>query len=169
MTSEPLKLIALDDEDLPIISAHLQDAVLRVGDMSYLARENRFVAIVNRFDWHGAVRRGGSSRRYERRRSALRIERVLAAKMQGIKLAPHDAVLSVLSIEFEASEAPAGFLTFLFSGGGAMRLEVECIEISLSDLGPAWSTRNKPEHAVEDDERGPDREDGESRDAEYEA
>jgi hypothetical protein len=88
-----LKLIALDAEDLSVISAHLQDAVLLVGEVAYLPREKRFAAIANRFDWFGALRSGdGAATTYARRRAALRFERVTNAQLQGIDLTRRDGV-----------------------------------------------------------------------------
>ena len=80
-----LKLIAFDADDLAVISAHLQDAVLKVGDIAYLPRERRFAAVGNRFDWADALKDGkAKTRDYVRRQMALRFERVLGAKLQGI-------------------------------------------------------------------------------------
>ena len=81
---EDLKLIALDPEDLQVLSCHLQDAVIRVGDMAYLKQEMRFAAIANRFDWERAAR--DDSGAYQRRRAGLRFERVKAARIQGFDL-----------------------------------------------------------------------------------
>jgi len=80
-----LKLIALDADDLAVISAHLQDAVLQVGDIAYLPKDKRFAAITNRFDWFNALQDGKSEKaEFARRRTALRFERVLSAQVQGI-------------------------------------------------------------------------------------
>jgi hypothetical protein len=143
-----LKLLALDTEDLAVISAHLQDAVLQVADMAYLPKQKRFVALTNRFDWTTAVSldRKSGKRSYERHRSALRFDRVLAAQLQGIDLQARQQCLELLAIQFEASDAPAGTVTLVFAGGGAIRLKVECIEAELRDLGAAWKARCKPEH-----------------------
>jgi hypothetical protein len=145
---EDLKLIALDPEDLKVLSCHLQDAVIRVGDMAYLKNEMRFAAIANRFDWEQAAKLNDAT--YRRRRSGLRFERVKSAKLQGIDLAQKNAVLELLAVTFEPGEEPSGVLTLLFAGGGAIRLEVECIEAELRDLGAAWRTRVRPEHASDD-------------------
>ena len=102
-----LNLIAFDADDLAVISAHLQDAVLKVGDIAYLPRERRFAAVGNRFDWTEALKAG--NRRppeYMRRQAALRFERVLAAKLQGIDLSRKSAILSLLAISFEPGAAP---------------------------------------------------------------
>jgi hypothetical protein len=145
---QDLKLIALDPEDLKVLSCHLQDAVIRVGDMAYLKDEMRFAAIANRFDWEQAARINDAT--YRRRRSGLRFERVKTAKVQGIDLKHKDTVLELLALTFEPGEEPSGVLTLLFSGGGAIRLEVECIEAELRDLGAQWRTRVKPEHLSDD-------------------
>lgn len=141
-----LKLIALDAEDLAVLSAHLQDAVLKVGDMAYLPRERRFAAVVNRFDWLAILSSGKSKRLPQRRRSALRFERVTAARLLGIDTAAKDRVLALLAVRYEAAVAPAGAVTLQFAGGAAIRLEVECIEAELRDLGAAWATRSTPDH-----------------------
>lgn len=149
-----LKLIAFDTLDLGIISAHLQDAVLRVGDMTYLPKEKRFVAIANRFDWANALdnspkpTRGGNAD-FERRRTGLRFERVNAAQVQGIDFKDKRAALALLAVTFEPTagdDSPEGNVTLTFSGGAAIRLSVECIEIELKDLGAAWATKRSPDH-----------------------
>ena len=146
-----LKLIAFDVDDLAVLSAHLQDAVLKVGDIAYLPRERRFAAIGNRFDWADALKGGNSgSQEYIRRRSALRFERVLGAQLQGIDTERKDAVLSLLAISFEPSEAPEGNITLHFADGGAIRLQVECIEAELKDLGPVWRVETMPKHPIDD-------------------
>jgi hypothetical protein len=148
-----LKLIALDSEDLNVISAHLQDAILRVGDMTYLPAERRFAAIANRFDWSKSSDDAGKTKRsaepFERRRTGLRFERVLSAKLHGIDLKDKRAALALLAITFEPTggpETPEGDVTLTFSGGAAIRLNVECVEVALKDLGAAWATKHSPEH-----------------------
>lgn len=142
---EDLKLIALDPEDLRVLSCHLQDAVIRVGDMAYLRRDMRFAAIANRFDWEHAVK--DASGDYQRRRAGVRFERVKAARVHGFDPQQKDTVLALLAVTFEAGEEPSGVVMLHFAGGGAVRLEVECIEAELRDLGAAWRTPSKPAHA----------------------
>lgn len=138
-----LKLLALDEDDLSVISAHLQDAVVRTADMAYVKDAKRFAVLANRFDWQEAVE--GQRRPFARRRCGLRFERVLGAKIAGFKPG-EDRVLSLMALSFAAGEAPGGHLTLTFSGNAAIRLEVECIEAELKDLGAAWQTRQKPMH-----------------------
>lgn len=142
-----LKLLAFDPDDLAIVSAHAQDAVLSIGDMAYVPKERRFVALMNRLD--RTTRADDTA--LVRRRSALRIERVTRAELQGINPKAKTDVLALLAINAHMSEAPAGHLTLMFSGTAAIRLHVECIEASLEDLGPAWATKNAPEHGLDDD------------------
>lgn len=143
---EMLKLVALDDEDLQIISAHLQDAVLKVGDLDYVRAQKRFVVAANRFVWERAASGFFGKRTFERRRSVLHFDRVLSVKAVGIDHGRKDDVLSLLAVRFQPGEAPAGVVELTFSGGAAIRLEAECIEARLADLGPAWETRAQPEH-----------------------
>jgi len=112
--------------------------------MAYLPDEMRFAAIANRFDWETAV---ASDEDFKRRRTGLRFERVKSARLAGIDLKQKDVVLALLAITFEPADEPSGALILHFAGGGAIRLDVECIEGELRDLGAAWATRTKPAHA----------------------
>jgi hypothetical protein len=142
-----LKLIALDSEDLDVVSAHLQDAVINVTEMTYLKAERRFAAIANRFDWSEALAGTRSRRRpFTRRRTGLRFEHVLGAQLANIDLADKKQMLNVLAIRFEPTTAPEGHITISCAGGSAIRLHVECLEAELKDLGAAWATKSKPEH-----------------------
>ncbi len=143
---DPLKLIALDTDDLEVVSTHLQDAVVNVGDIVWLRSEKRVVLALNRFDWEAA---SGDQPQYQRRRTALRFERVNAVKCRDVQPKDKDAVLNLLSVEFQPADAPAGVVVLTFAGGAALRLEVECLEAEIADLGPAWATKCCPAHAVE--------------------
>jgi hypothetical protein len=152
----PLKLIALDHDDLGILSANLQDAVAKVGDMAYQRGARRFAMLVNRFDWeHALATKAGAKIENRRRRSAIRFERVLSAQAQGIDLKSKSSVLSLLAIRFEPhAEPPGGTVTLLFAGNAAIRLEVECVEAELRDLGAVWRAKRQPQHASGDSEEG---------------
>jgi len=144
---DTLKLIALDEEDLQILSAHLQDSVLKVDDVEYLAAEKKLVLGVNRFVWEQAVD-GKRRRTFERRRTALLFDRVSNVKATGIDRRHGDDILSLLAIHFIVSDAPSGIVELTFAANKALRLEVEAIEAQLTDLGPAWETTFKPEHEI---------------------
>jgi hypothetical protein len=145
---DQLKFVVLDEEDLEVVSAHLQDAVAKVADVMWRPREKRVVLALNRFDWEGAQ---SAKPQYRRRRAALRFERVLSCKCRGVNPAGKDDVLNLLAVEFAETETPSGVVTITFSGGPALRLEVECLEAELADLGPIWTTATCPAHPVEDE------------------
>ena len=147
---DQLKLIAFDAEDLHVVSAHLQDAVIRVGDMTFRPHEKRFAAIASRFDWASVHGRGGKTN--IRRQAALRFERVLAARTTGVDLKQAGEVLALLAVTFEAAspEEPSGTVTLTFAGQAAVQLDVECLEAELRDLGPAWKARARPKHTAAD-------------------
>ena len=147
---DQLKFVVLDEEDLEIASTHLQDAVVKVCDVLWRPQEKRVVVAVNRFDWEGA--QAGNSE-YRRRRAALRFERVLSCKCRDVSPAGKDAVLNLLAVEFSETDAPSGVVTLTFSGGPTLRLEVECLEAELADLGPTWKTTARPVHAVAEEGR----------------
>ena len=86
---------------------------------------------------------------YRRRRAALRFERVNAFKARNVACAEKDAVLNLLAVEFVPTDTPAGRVMLTFSGGAALRLDVECLEAELADLGPVWATAACPTHRDE--------------------
>lgn len=138
---ELLRLAALDAEDLTVISAHLQDAILRPEDLTYLADEQRFLMVARRFDWTPDVPP-------RRRLAGVHFERVLHVRTRGLK--PGDAMpMSLLALTFTPTDAPSGHIDLVFSGGGAVRLEVECIEVRMKDLGPVWEAATRPGHDVD--------------------
>ncbi len=144
-----LKLMALDKEDLSIISSYMQDAVLKAADLSYLAAERRFVLAANRFVWEEAGRK--RERNFQRRRTALHFDRVNSVRSRGFNHRDGDAVLSLLTINFvPAAEAPAGTIELIFAGDAAIEIDVECVEAQMSDLGAAWHTELKPVHPLSD-------------------
>ena len=104
---EELKLVALDRDDIEVISAHVQDALVRVGDVLWLPREHRFVMALNRFDWMAVVDAKHAAE-YRRCRTALRFERVLGCKCRGLDQSDKEARLNLLAVEFAERDAPAG-------------------------------------------------------------
>jgi hypothetical protein len=143
-----LKLVALDEDDLGIVSTHLQDAIVKVADIHWRPADKRLVMTLNRFDWEDAQ---AMVPHLQRRRTALRFERVKACQCRHVQPCEKDAVLNLLAVEFTPNGEgdPAGRMTMTFSGGCALRLEVECIEVELADLGPVWETTVCPAHPVD--------------------
>jgi hypothetical protein len=143
---QQLKLIALDKDDIEVVSTHLQDAVVKVADIVWLPAEKRLVLGLNRFDWEAC---GCEDPCYKRRRTALRFERVNAFRCRNVSPMAKDDVLNLLAIEFSETDAPGGAVTLTFSGGAALRLEVECLECELADLGPTWDAKVRPAHEID--------------------
>ena len=131
MTAER-KLIALDADDLAVISAHVQDAQMVTGDIIWRQAEKRLVVGMNRLDWEQTLKGETEPRRLI---AALRFDRVLSCKSRNIDLSEPERVLELVGIEFHPTEAPGGSALLIFAQGGALRLDLECLECELTDLG----------------------------------
>jgi len=140
MAENRRKLIALDGEDLQVLSAHCQDAVMKAADMQYVAREKRMIIEMNRFI--GEKIDG----KPERRRSVLHFERVEKVSSQGLNPKEKGKVLNLLAIVFNPADSPAGDIDLVFSGDITVRLQVECIEAQLADMQASWSASSQPRH-----------------------
>jgi hypothetical protein len=145
-TAGPLKLVALDEEDLAVISAHVQDAVVKADEIVWSPARKQFSVPMNRFAWERTIRRRRRRGSDERRRSILHFARVEAVRSTGFSPTDKEAVLAVLAVVFEETEAPAGTITIVCAGDAAIRLDVECIEAQLTDLGSAWEASMRPKH-----------------------
>ena len=139
-----LKLVALDEEDLAIISAHVQDAVMKVEHIDYAKGSRQFILTMNRFAWDAVT--GGRKADDERRLSVLNFARVTSVRSQGIDPRKKEEVLSLLAIRFLPSEAPSGTIELMFAGDASIRLGVEVIEARLTDTGGAWAASSRPAH-----------------------
>jgi hypothetical protein len=135
-----LRLTARDGDDLSAISAQMQDAVLKLADINFNSKRRQFALVANRFAWDAAPLK-------LRRRTGLHFESVLSVKRAGFVNAGPDTILSLLAINFTETDSPAGIVTLLFSGGHSIRLDVECLDVVMADMGPTWSTDHQPEHA----------------------
>ena len=134
----PLQLLAEDQDDLAVISAALQDAVAKVGDIVFEAKARRLTIAFNRFRWEGDAR--------QRVRSALQLGGVLSVQARKIRRERRDGVLELLAIGFEPEEAPGGLLTLSFAGGGDLRVRIECVDAVLADISQPWPTPREPAH-----------------------
>ena len=138
-----LKLMAEDAADLDIIGAAVQDALLRVGDISLDKKQRRFAMLVNRFRWEDA----GDTGPYQRVRAALSFESVVGVKSRKVRLDSKEALASILSVTFTPDEEPpGGKVSLVLAGGGEIELEVECLDALLLDMGDAWRTPRRPDH-----------------------
>ena len=143
-----LKLAAADAEDLQILSARLQDAVLKLKNVSWQPRKRRFALVVNRLRWES----GGQTRV----RAGLHFDGVLKVQSQNVKLGADEAVVSLLAVTFTPNSAnengeadPGGVIELVLAGGGAFRLTVECVDAELSDMTSSWTARGTPDHESE--------------------
>lgn len=135
-----LRLVAFDDDDLSVVSAHLQDAVIRVGDLAYVPERSRFALVARRFDW------GCKDADPRRCLTGLHFERVLRARTRGFDRAKADEALALLAIRFKETAAPSGTVTLVFAGGAEIELDLECLEARMQDLGPVWAAKARPAH-----------------------
>ncbi|WEK58664.1 MAG: DUF2948 family protein [Candidatus Brevundimonas phytovorans] len=136
---EPLRLLAEDAVDLQIISAALQDAILRPVDIRWEKEARRLTIILSRFCWEC----GGT-----RVMSAMQFGDVEAVKSRRLPRLPESA-LELLALDFEPTEAPGGRVILMFAGGGDLRIDVECLDAVLTDLSDRWPARMAPTHLDE--------------------
>jgi hypothetical protein len=140
-----LKLVALDREGLEVISAHVQNTCIKRSDMAWLPRERRFVVAGMRYDWVGA--KTGPA---ERVSSVLRFDRVLRVSQLGLGEKTRDDVINLLAVSFEKTDPPAGMIILAFADGALLRLEVECVEAELRDMGFRQAATACTGHALTD-------------------
>jgi hypothetical protein len=140
----------MDAEDLALLSAHLQDALARVGDLAYAPRKGRFALVCSRFDWDAEA-----EGRRERCRTGLHFEGVRHVRCQRVARDQPDLILELLAITFEPGEdPPSGLVRLIFAGGAAILLDVECVEARLCDIGPRWRVAARPSHDLDEDAGG---------------
>ncbi|MET0183242.1 MAG: DUF2948 family protein [Caulobacterales bacterium] len=141
--AELLKLLASEAADLQVISAAVQDSLMHVGDIQFDPKARRFVASLSRFRWEQA----GALGPYERVRAALSFESVLQVKSKNLRRDAPDAIADILAIEFDGdAEPPSGTARIVLAGGGEIALGVECLDVTLADIGPVWPTSRRPDH-----------------------
>ncbi len=143
MTGSLLRLMAEDVADLDIIGAAVQDALVRVGEISFDKKARRFTVILNRFRWEAA----GENGPYERVRAALSFDGVLGVKSRRVRQDSDEALASLLSVGFiPEEEPPGGVVRLLLAGGGEIAIDVECLDAVLVDTGAPWTTPRRPDH-----------------------
>lgn len=143
----PLHLKALAPEDLPVISALVQDAVFPITEMRWQPRRRRFAVLLNRFRWEEEA----AGRRYppERVQALLVVDDVTRVASQGIDRRETEAVLSLLALDWEPGDDGAGRLILTLAGDGAIALEAECIDVTLKDVTRPYlaPSQKAPRHA----------------------
>lgn len=140
---KPLALMAADEEDLKTVSALLQDAIAKVGDIAYLKDERRFVLVANRYVWETAKKSLFSQG--HRVRAGLHFDDVTAVRAKSVRMDAKDAVIDLLSAEYEGGE-DGGTIALNLAGGGAIALDVEAINVTVKDLTKPWRASQRPDH-----------------------
>lgn len=136
---KPLKLLAQDAGDLQVVSAALQDAVGKIGDIRFEQKARRLTLSFNRYCWET-----GGGRRV---RAALQFGSVERVEARRLRSDAPEAVVDLLSVVFEpAEEPPGGTVVLTFAGGGEMRVAVECLDVLMADVSEPWPTRRRPRH-----------------------
>jgi len=130
----PLRLRALDADDLAVISGLVQDAVFPGSEMRWDRAHRRFAVLLNRFRWEDAPHAEARRRGYERVQSVLAVEDVTAVQSQGVRPGDAETVLSVLAVSFDPGEDGTGHVRITLAGDGAIRLAVEALEVVLRDV-----------------------------------
>ena len=133
-----LKLLAEDAEDLEVLAAALQDAVLKIGDITWEAQTRRLTLALNRYRW--------GAREPERVRSAVQVGSVLGVQARHLRRNAREAVVELLTLTFEPGEVPGGRLVFRFAGDADLAVEVECLDLVLADLSDPWPAKSEPRH-----------------------
>lgn len=140
-----LMLRAEDEEDIKILSACLQDALVPVGDMEYFPDDRRFVLVANRFCWElPAESLGRGDEFFERIHCALSIDGVKKVSRRGLSRRDPAHMLELLSLSVKD-----GAVELVFAGGAALRLEVDPLRCQIEDFGEPWPTRWRPHHVID--------------------
>ena len=146
MEVKNLKLIARTEDDLRVVSAHLQDAIANVSDIANLEKNKIFLMQLNRFMWEDVEK--GVFRKNKRIRTILKFENVIKAVSKNINQSKKDKFLDFLTIETNLMTDNNYEMKILFAGDSIIKVISEVIEVTLDDQGEAWDTKNKPKHKV---------------------
>lgn len=143
---EPIRLAAHDREDLAVISALLQDSVARLGDLTYIVPQRCFAGVFNRYRWEDKSRGAG-----QRIRTGVNFRGVLSVQTSGLTLNAKDQIVELLAIHTQESEIESGGvrITLIFGGGGAIRLEAECVDCEINDISYPWRATARPSHSTD--------------------
>ncbi|MDC3152287.1 DUF2948 family protein [Pelagibacteraceae bacterium] len=144
MKVQNLKLIAKTDEDLRVISAHLQDSIVKTSDIASLKKNRIFLMQLNRFMWEDIEK--GVFRKNKRIRTVLRFENVLKVTSKNVNQKKNDRFLDFLAIETFKMPDKNYEMNLIFSGDIVIKLVAEAIEVTLDDQGSPWESKNKPKH-----------------------
>ena len=141
-----LKLIGNKQDDIKVISAHLQDSVVIVRDIVFLKKNRTFIMIVNRFMWEDFEK--GFFRKNKRIRCAVKFEEVLNVRSQNINQKKKNKPLEFLAIKCSSIFDKTGEIKVFFAGGSIITIIVEAIEVFMHDLGESWDVKHVPMHKI---------------------
>ena len=144
MKVQNLKLIAKTDEDLRVISAHLQDSIVKTSDIANLKKNRIFLMQLNRFMWEDVEK--GVFRKNKRILSVLKFENVVSVSSKNLNQKKNDRFLDFLAIETSKMPDKNYEMNLIFSGDIVIKLVAEAIEVTLDDQGSPWESKNKPKH-----------------------
>ena len=146
MTVKNLKLIARTEDDLRVVSAHLQDSIANILDIANLEKNKIFLMQLNRFMWEDVEK--GVFRKNKRIRTMLKFDNVIKAVSKNINQLKKDKFLDFLTIETNLMPDNNYEMKIVFSGDSVIKVISEVIEVTLDDQGEAWDTKNMPKHKV---------------------
>ena len=146
MVVKNLKLIAKTEEDLKVVSAHLQDSIVSTSNIANLKKNNLFLMQINRFMWEDIEK--GVFRKNKRIRSVIKFENVIKVLSKNIDQYEKDKFLDFLAIETIKMPDNNYEMKITFAGDSVIRVVAEVIEVTLDDQGEPWETKNKPKHQV---------------------
>jgi hypothetical protein len=143
-----VRLVAAEPDDVPVISALLQDAVFPITEMTWDRRRRRFALLVNRFRWEDRAAAERRGRPFERVRALLVACDVLRVTTQGLDVRDRDTILSLLALAWEPGPDGTGRLVLTLAGDGAIALDVECLDLTLNDVTRPYiaPSRKAPHH-----------------------
>ena len=144
MNTKNLKLIARTDEDLKVVSAHLQDSIANTSDIANLRKNKIFLLQLNRFMWEDVEK--GVFRKNKRIRTVLKFENVIKVSARNINQSKKDKFLDFLTIETNKMPDNNYEMKIVFAGDSIIKVTSEVIEVTLDDQGEAWDTKNMPQH-----------------------
>ena len=144
MKVKNLRLLATSDEDLRIIAAHLQDAILTVKDAANLKKNRIFLIQLNRFMWEDVEK--GVFRKNKRIRTVLKFENAISVLSKNINIKNNESFLDFLTIESNLLPDKSYEIKLIFSGNSVIKIKAEVIDVTLDDQGASWESKTQPKH-----------------------
>jgi hypothetical protein len=147
-SDRPLKLRALSEEDLAVISSLLQDSVGKAGEVHWMPTKHRLVVMLNRFRWENHIGDTNGPKACERVRTALSVDGAMRVRARGLDPQDGDKVFELLALLYQPADGAGGTLSLTMAGDAEIAVEVECLELAMTDLSQPWAAKAQkvPEH-----------------------